>query len=493
MALLAIVGVLSMGLAQGWLAGLAHQVALVLFVLVAAIRLMACCIPMDRHVRLANVRSEDLPAYTIILALFKEADMVEQLLNHIDRLDYPRDRLQIIAALERDDPNTIAACKRLGKALDLQLSYGIGRLPRTKPRALNAALRRATGEFVVVYDAEDAPHPLQLREAAGVFARSPASLAVVQSPLTAIPDPVNGREIGWQFALDYAVHFHVVQPFLSMLGMPMPLGGTSNHIRRTALDAVGGWDPWNVTEDADLAFRLVRAGFGVKMSRLATREVAPAALPSWVRQRSRWIKGHMQTFGVHSRDLAGLGLQGCVSLLLNIAIGIVSAALHAPFAGLVILTLAAQILGFKGFGLSAVDAAVLAMGWCSSVFAMVIGARRAGIALPVRSLALAPVFWSLQCVAFLRAAHQLSVAPFVWDKTEHAPAPKAVLSQTDCYGSALDGVQANGLSGGRVQILTRNRLRRHDASHPSLGGLRPARQRRRPQAGALRPHHRRTS
>ena len=105
-----------------------------------------------------------------------------------------------------------------------------------------------------------------------------------------------------QFALEYAAQFDALLPALERLGLPIPLGGTSNHFRVDRLKAVGGWDPYNVTEDADLGFRLARAGHRTKTIASTTWEEAPIRLESWIKQRTRWLKGWMQTYLVHTRN-----------------------------------------------------------------------------------------------------------------------------------------------------------------------------------------------
>ena len=165
--------------------------------------------------------------------------------------------------------------------------------PRTKPKALSFALPLARGEFVTVYDAEDRPHPGQLREAHATFATAGPELACVQASLV-----IDNASAGWlplMFAVEYAALFDGLLPTLAAHAMPLPLGGTSNHFRRAALEAVGGWDPFNVTEDADLGLRFARFGYRALTMPLATHEDAPVTFRAWLNQRTRWFKGWMQT------------------------------------------------------------------------------------------------------------------------------------------------------------------------------------------------------
>jgi len=222
---------------------------------------------------ISRLSEAELPSYTVIVPLYREAQMVASLLHALGALDYPRERLQILIVLEADDAETAAALDRHPQPGVRPVIAPRGH-PRTKPRACNIALQQATGRHVVVYDAEDRPHPLQLREAAARFARGDRRLACLQAPLRIAG---GSSFLSRQFALEYAAQFEVLLPTLARIGAPFPLGGTSNHFRTDVLRAVGGWDAWNVTEDADLGFRLAAHGWRSGTLRTPTWESAPTA------------------------------------------------------------------------------------------------------------------------------------------------------------------------------------------------------------------------
>lgn len=174
------------------------------------------------------------PRYTVVAALHDEAEVVDQLVRRLSAIDYPADRLQGFLVLEADDAATLAAARASSLPDWLTVRVVPDGAPRTKPRALNHALTAATGELLTVYDAEDEPDPLQLREAAAWFAADPSGrLACLQAPLrirrragdTASPF------LDRQFAAEYASLFETALPGLARLGLPFPLGGTSNHFR----------------------------------------------------------------------------------------------------------------------------------------------------------------------------------------------------------------------------------------------------------------------
>jgi cellulose synthase/poly-beta-1,6-N-acetylglucosamine synthase-like glycosyltransferase len=336
----------------------------------------------------------------------------------LQALDYPRDRLQALIVLESDDSETWDAFAALPLPAFIQVLAAPPGFPRTKPRACNIALERATGALVTIYDAEDRPDPGQLREAAARFAVASPRLACLQAPLRIDRD---ARPLPAQFALEYAVQFEVLLPALARIGAPFPLGGTSNHFRASVLRAVGGWDSWNVTEDADLGFRLAAEGYAMDVLDRPTFEPAPETLTDWIPQRSRWVKGYMQTFGVQSRQLPHWRTGAAAAFAATLGSAIVAAFLHGP---LIAWALIATVLGLAEGGrpwLGWSDGLLLAIGWAGAGLAGIVGLRRAGLPIRPRDLLLLPLYWPLHSLAAGHALVQLLDRPFHWDKTPHAP------------------------------------------------------------------------
>ena len=204
--------------------------------------------------------------------------MVRQLLYGLDRLAWPRERLDIKLIIDEDDAVTLGAARALAREPPYEIVVVPPGGPRTKPMALQYALSFARGEFVTVYDAEDRPHPGQLAEAYAIFRKAPQRLACLQAPL--VIDNPEKSAIAALFAIEYSTLFDGLLPALVALELPLPLGGTSNHFRRAALEEAGGWDPFNVTEDADLGIRLTRFGYRIGTLTLPTLEEAPVTLRS---------------------------------------------------------------------------------------------------------------------------------------------------------------------------------------------------------------------
>ena len=275
------------------------------FFAVVVTRLLASAAAIGSAVpRRLAVEDARLPVYSIIVALHHEAPVVAQLISALDRIDYPRAKLEIKIVVEADDTETFAALAAHRRSSRYEILVAPAGLPRTKPRALNLALPLLRGEFAAVFDAEDIPDPAQIRMAAERFTAAPRTLACLQASLV-----IDNCEDGWLprlFALEYAALFDVLNVGLADLGWPFPLGGSSNHFRISALRELHGWDAWNVTEDADLGFRLARFGYRAETLNSTTLEEAPAQLTAWFRQRRRWFKGLYQTMITLTRDPARL-------------------------------------------------------------------------------------------------------------------------------------------------------------------------------------------
>jgi len=356
------------------------------------------------------------PRYTIVAALYHEAQILPHLVERLDEIDYPRDRLQGFLALEADDHATIAAASQLKLPDWLSVLVVPPGTPKTKPRALNYALARATGDFLTIYDAEDDPDPLQLKEAAMKFRDEGDALACVQAPLRIrsrqknSPHPLLDR----QFAAEYAALFEITLPAMTRLGLPFPLGGTSNHFRVSVLRALGGWDSWNVTEDADLGFRIWRSGFRLGVISRPTYETPPGPVRLWLPQRTRWLKGYLQTLAVHTRWTEGMGWRGWAALILTIGAGLGSAAVHAGCMAWVAVVCLMSAMDRQLPSLSVLGWAVLIVGVAAAWITKHRGARIAGTPYGLLDMAASLPYWFL-----LSLAVRLALEPHRWDKTPH--------------------------------------------------------------------------
>jgi cellulose synthase/poly-beta-1,6-N-acetylglucosamine synthase-like glycosyltransferase len=357
------------------------------------------------------------PVYTVLCPLYREANVAAELVAALQRLDYPRDKLDVKLLVEADDPETIeAAMAATAGAAHFAVVIVPVAKPRTKPKALNAGLALARGDYVAIYDAEDRPDPRQLRAALAAFEDGPAELACVQAPLAA--DNADASWIARQFAAEYAILFGEILPLLTRLGVAFPLGGTSNHFRADALRASGGWDPYNVTEDADLGYRMARDGYRLGMISPPTWEEAPVSFRVWLGQRTRWIKGHMQTWLVLMRNpwrsAREMGLGSFAMMQLLLGGGIVAACVHGPLA---LMLLAALMLPYDLLGPAGLTLALF--GYSSAVFAALTATALSGRLTHARAALTMPLYWPLMTIAAVRALFGLIVQPHYWAKTAH--------------------------------------------------------------------------
>ena len=385
----------------------------------ASIRLAAIFTP-PRRLECPALADQDLPHYTLIVPLYREAEVAAELVVNLDRLDYPRDRLQALIMLEADDLATQAAFHALDLPSFIQVVVAPPGKPRTKPRACNIALEMAKGELIVIYDAEDAPNPLQLREAAARFAAEADDLACLQAPLR-VETPRYLAFIAEQFRLEYAALFQVLLPAYARWGMPFPLGGTSNHFRISALRKVGGWDAYNVTEDADVGFRLASAGYRLGVIERPTLETAPTSLEQWGPQRARWIKGHLQTLSVHVRGETRRQPRTLLALIVTLGVPIAASNLHAPAMLIAGVGVAVNWIADGELSVTLADLTLYMFGWAVSAACAALGLVRSGDKPRFLHLFGMVGYWMMWVFASPRAVWQFFFAPHRWDKTTHTP------------------------------------------------------------------------
>jgi cellulose synthase/poly-beta-1,6-N-acetylglucosamine synthase-like glycosyltransferase len=334
--------------------------------------------------------------------------------------------------LEEDDLETVAAARALEGAAGTA-PFEIVEVPpggpRTKPKAANYALAFARGDYLVVYDAEDRPEPDQLRKAVATFRAAPRSTACLQARLN-----FYNADYNWltrMFALDYSLWFDALLPGLDSIGVPMPLGGTSNHFRTAVLRDIGGWDAFNVTEDADIGIRLAQLGYRVSMLDSTTFEEAPIALDVWLRQRSRWLKGYMQTWLVHMRDPVALvrrtGISGFLAFQLFIGGGVVFALVNPPlWLAFIAALLLHQVTGAAGPGAIIPGAGLLACNVLLTWLAVMAPRKRGWDELAPYGLTVI-VYWALVSAAGYRGIWQLVTRPFFWENPARLNKPMKVL------------------------------------------------------------------
>jgi len=370
------------------------------------------------------LREEELPVFTVLVPMFREAAMLPTLAQGLRNLDYPLGKLDIKIVLEAGDAETIEAARGLGLEGVFEIIIVPRSQPQTKPKACNFALRFARGEYLVIYDAEDRPEPDQLRKVIATFRRAPANTACLQCRLNYF-----NAEENWltrMFTLDYALWFDEVLPGLERLGMPIPLGGTSNHFRTEVLRELHAWDPFNVTEDADLGIRIGQKGYRVGVVDSTTFEEASCRAGQWLRQRSRWMKGYMQTLLVHTRRplqfVRSAGALGLLGFVFFIGGTVLAGLLNPLFWLFYLIWLAAGAANldviFPNSLLYLCLFNLLAGNGAFTYLLMLAPIRRGWLGLIPYSFTLF-AYWVMISAAAYRALWQLVRDPFHWEKTEH--------------------------------------------------------------------------
>ena len=387
------------------------------------------CAPLPRT-------DSELPVYSVMVPLFREFEILPDLIEALSRIDYPAAKLDCMLVLEAADRDTITLARTLVLPAFMRIVVVPDRAPRTKPKALNYAMQLARGEYIAVYDAEDVPDPLQLRKAVAAFDAGGENVVCVQASLA-----IHNARASWitrQFALEYAALFEGLLPALTRYRLPVPLGGTSNHFRRGFLEMIGGWDPYNVTEDADLGMRIARAKGQIVMIQSTTWEEAPARLRPWIGQRTRWLKGWMQTYLVHMRNprrsLRDLGFVDFLAFQALMGGVLLSSLFHPLFYVLIAWELwtgefLSSSSGILDQGFLLLAGFNMIAGYVSAMALAAVATMRNGRRALSPYVLLMPFYWLLISYAAWRALAQLAVAPHFWEKTEHAARRKPVAAE----------------------------------------------------------------
>jgi len=362
------------------------------------------------------------PVYSILVPLYKEANVISDLIENLSNIYYPKNKLQILLLLEEDDKETLSALSLIKLPNSIETILIPPSFIRTKPYACNYGLKFAKGKYVTIYDAEDCPHPMQLLNVVYTFEHCPDDFVCVQAKLNYYN--CNYNWLTAMFSIEYAILFERLLVGLENLNMPITLGGSSNHFKTDYLKRLGGWDAYNVTEDADIGIRLKRNNFRVKVINSYTQEEAPISIRSWLKQRTRWIKGFIQTFFVHMRNpirlYHDLGLKGFLTVLILLFICNGYFILTPIIIPLTVLMLIGwlKISYYHSLIISVQSCIALFVGlitliWSAALF-------RNTLAFKYKKLIWAyPSYFLLHAIAGACAIYQIVSNLHYWNKTEH--------------------------------------------------------------------------
>lgn len=370
------------------------------------------------------IKDSDLPLYTVLVPLYNEAAVIPQIKEALTGLDYPPSKLDIIITLEEYDHETRAAIEKARLPKHFRMLTLPDVKPKTKPKALNVAFHHIKGEYVVIFDAEIMPDADQLKKACLAFRQYPQYMAL-QTRL----DHYNAGSnlITKLFNAEFAFYYDLFLPGLESLGFPIPLSGHSVHFRSHAVRLAGGWDPYNVAEDCDLGIRFYRMGYKVGILDSVSREEATETVAAWAMQRSRWMKGFIQTSIVHLRHPGRFireigGIRQFIAFLF-----VVPGSVFINIANIVYwVLLVAWFTTHSPLIQAFFPGAILTISFLSFVignfiftYLNLIGSYKRGRMALVKWSLLSPFYWLLLSVATIRAAIQLIVKPHHWEKTVH--------------------------------------------------------------------------
>ncbi|MEE3853151.1 glycosyltransferase [Gordonia sp. LSe1-13] len=396
-----------------------------------------------------SIPDDDLPPYTVLVPAYGEPEVVGDLIAAMESLEYPREKLQVLLLLEEDDEPTIAAAREVGENDLVTVVLVPPAQPRTKPKACNYGLHFATGDIVTIFDAEDLPDPLQLRRAVAAFRQEDDRVVCVQCALN-FHNPRDNTLTEW-FTADYGIWFGYLLPGLMVSRAPIPLGGTSNHFRRDILDDIGAWDPFNVTEDADLGVRIADHGYRTAVLDSLTLEEANVDPINWVRQRSRWYKGYMQTWLVHMRRPVQLwrilGPVAWYRFTLLIAGTPLIACMNMVFWLIMVIWIAGQPAVFHDlfpgpiYYLSLIS---LIFGNGAAIYMNLVAIREDGRSPLMWSALMIPAYWVMMSVAAIKGMWQMLFNPSYWEKTFHGLSSGSSGSSSDASPESEQSASGGG-------------------------------------------------
>lgn len=376
---------------------------------------------------LESLADRDLPSYTIFCPLYREWQVLPQFVKAMSNLDYPQRKLQVILLLEEDDKKTVEKVKKYDLPSNFETVVIPHSLPKTKPKALNYGLKFARGKYAVVYDAEDIPDREQLKKAVLSFYKTDSKTVCIQAKLNFFNPHQN--LLTRIFTVEYSLWFDLVLTGLQSIEAPIPLGGTSNHFPTSFLRKYEGWDAFNVTEDCDLGIRLFKNGYRTQILDSTTLEEANSDTMNWLRQRSRWIKGYIQTYLVHMRDLSTFDFRKKLHHFFSFQF-IVGGKVFSMFVNPLMWVTTIVYFAFRPVVGDFIDSLfpgpVLYMGAFSLVFGnflylyyyMIGSVKRKHYDLVKYAFAV-PAYWLGMSIAAWMAAYSLVFKPHYWAKTVH--------------------------------------------------------------------------
>lgn len=364
----------------------------------------------------------DWPVYTILLPIYKEKEIFSQLYQAIENIDYPKEKLDVILLIEEDDMEI----KDYLKNYNLPEWWRVIEIPdfqpKTKGKALNIGLPYAKGKYLVIYDAEDIPERNQLKKAVLGFNKVSENVICLQSKLNYY-NPYQNLLTKW-FTAEYSSWFDLYLPGIDAIQAPIPLGGTSNHFKTEFLKKLKGWDPFNVTEDCDLGIRIFKNGYRTKVLDTTTWEEANSLLSNWIKQRSRWVKGYIQTYFVHMRKpiflIKKIGFLNFIHFNLIVGGNFFVLCFNPVAWFFFFLWLSSPDKNYFPNPFFLIVTPILLAGNIIFVIINVLGVLKRKWYKLIFPAIFSPLYWILMSIGAWKGLFQFFRKPYYWEKTKHA-------------------------------------------------------------------------
>jgi cellulose synthase/poly-beta-1,6-N-acetylglucosamine synthase-like glycosyltransferase len=237
----------------------------------------------------------ELPLILVQVPVFNERDVVERMLEHVAKLEWPRAKLEIQLLDDSTDDSVDIGRAAVARLQDRGINaISIHRTDRTgyKAGALENGMKQSKAEFIAIFDADFVPEPDFLKKAYKPFVGRPR-LALVQGRWEHLNQHENMLTEAQAIGIDG--HFGIEQNARAFSDLTMNFNGTCGMWRRAAIDDAGGWEHETLTEDLDLSYRAQLKGWECTYrADLAVPGELPADINAWLNQQFRWAKGSQQ-------------------------------------------------------------------------------------------------------------------------------------------------------------------------------------------------------
>ncbi len=364
---------------------------------------------------------KEFPLVTILVPLKQENEVIHQTFSAISNLNYPSSSIQGIIIVESTDTLT----KKSIETSIIPDGFEVMEIPTlppfTKGRAIQRALLVAKGKYITIYDAESRPEPNQVIKAVEILEKEKGKTCL-QSIIRI--ENAKENEITSFFASEFWDWYDKRMVNLHKRGIPFGLGGNSFFLATETLKEVGGWDPFNVTEDAELTVRLIKNNVDIKLMNSITHEACPSTMKNWIKQRTRWSKGLLTTSIIHlisgKFGFKGFTFKQWYHFWLRMYVG----NLIPFFFAFIFILFLFQSFSYENFVLVNIVLAInLVPSLIVSMWADKKNFNTMGIKIRIHNLfAVTLIYWGMYLWAGFRANYEFLFSPLKWHKTDHSNA-----------------------------------------------------------------------